>query len=44
VVAASTVAAADQAATFAAFTDPAIYSRWLGVPVSISGGRWCSAA
>ena len=30
----------DQAATFAAFTDPAIYSRWLGVPVTISGGRF----
>jgi uncharacterized protein YndB with AHSA1/START domain len=32
--------ATGQAATFAAFTDPAIYSRWLGVPVSISDGRF----
>src|SRR5581483_4542441 len=26
--------------TFTAFTDPAIYSRWLGVPVTISDGRF----
>jgi len=25
----------DQASTFAAFTDPAVYSRWMGVPVTI---------
>jgi DNA-binding transcriptional ArsR family regulator/uncharacterized protein YndB with AHSA1/START domain len=29
-----------QADTFTAFTDPAVYSRWLGVPVTISGGRF----
>jgi len=40
VVIASTDVATDQAATFAAFTDPAIYSRWLGVPVSIQDGRF----
>jgi len=26
--------------TFAAFTDPAVYSRWLGVPVSIEDGQF----
>jgi DNA-binding transcriptional ArsR family regulator len=26
--------------TFRAFTDPAVYSRWLGVPVSIDGDRF----
>jgi DNA-binding transcriptional ArsR family regulator/uncharacterized protein YndB with AHSA1/START domain len=40
VVVASMVVATSQAVTFAAFTDPAVYSRWLGVPVSISGGRF----
>ena len=30
----------DQATTFAAFTDPAVYSRWLGVPVSIVDGAF----
>jgi DNA-binding transcriptional ArsR family regulator len=30
----------DQAATFRAFTDPAVYSRWLGVPVTIEDGRF----
>ena len=30
----------DQAATFAAFTDPAVYSRWLGVPVTIEDGKF----
>jgi DNA-binding transcriptional ArsR family regulator/uncharacterized protein YndB with AHSA1/START domain len=30
----------DQATTFAAFTDPAVYSRWLGVPVTIEDGRF----
>jgi DNA-binding transcriptional ArsR family regulator/uncharacterized protein YndB with AHSA1/START domain len=29
-----------QAVTFAAFTDPVVYSRWLGVPVTLSGGRF----
>ena len=37
---ASTVVATSQAVTFAAFTDPAVYSRWLGVPVSIEDGRF----
>ncbi len=39
-VIASTDVATDQATTFTAFTDPAIYSRWLGVPVSIHDGRF----
>jgi DNA-binding transcriptional ArsR family regulator/uncharacterized protein YndB with AHSA1/START domain len=30
----------DQSTAFAAFADPAIYSRWLGVPVSIEDGRF----
>src|SRR3954469_8087163 len=30
----------DQATTFEAFTDPAVYSQWLGVPVSIDDGRF----
>jgi DNA-binding transcriptional ArsR family regulator/uncharacterized protein YndB with AHSA1/START domain len=29
-----------QEATFAAFTDPVIYSRWLGVPVTLQDGRF----
>jgi DNA-binding transcriptional ArsR family regulator/uncharacterized protein YndB with AHSA1/START domain len=40
VVIASTEVRTDQAATFAAFTDPALYSSWLGVPVSIVDGRF----
>ena len=32
----------DQATTFAAFTDPAVYSRWLGVPVTINDGRFAA--
>jgi DNA-binding transcriptional ArsR family regulator/uncharacterized protein YndB with AHSA1/START domain len=32
--------ATDQATTFKAFTDPAVYSRWLGVPVTIKDGRF----
>jgi len=40
VVVASTLVATSQAVTFAAFTDPAVYSRWLGVPVSIEDGRF----
>src|SRR5947209_10042555 len=32
----------DQPTTFAAFTDDAVYSRWLGVPVSIRDG-WFAA-
>ena len=30
----------DRPATFAAFTDPEIYSRWMGVPVRIDNGRF----
>jgi DNA-binding transcriptional ArsR family regulator/uncharacterized protein YndB with AHSA1/START domain len=30
----------DQAAAFRAFTDPQIYSNWLGVPVTIEDGRF----
>ncbi len=30
----------DQATTFRAFEDPAVYSRWLGVPVTIDHGRF----
>jgi DNA-binding transcriptional ArsR family regulator len=42
VVVASADVATSQEETFAAFTDPAIYSRWLGVPVTISGGRFAA--
>jgi DNA-binding transcriptional ArsR family regulator/uncharacterized protein YndB with AHSA1/START domain len=40
VVVASVDVETDQVTTFAAFTDPAIYSRWLGVPVTIDKGRF----
>jgi DNA-binding transcriptional ArsR family regulator/uncharacterized protein YndB with AHSA1/START domain len=30
----------DQATTFSAFTDPGVYSRWLGVPVKIEDGAF----
>ena len=30
----------DQTTTFTAFTDPGIYSRWLGVPVTIEDGHF----
>ncbi|MGH3579794.1 MAG: hypothetical protein ACRDU0_19855 [Mycobacterium sp.] len=30
----------DQATTFTAFTDPGVYSRWLGVPVTIEDERF----
>ena len=40
VVVASTEVDTSQAVTFAAFTDPAVYSRWLGVPVTIADGRF----
>ncbi len=40
VVVAGVDVATSQAVTFAAFTDPAVYSRWLGVPVTIAGGRF----
>lgn len=33
---------ADQASTFRALTDPGIYSRWLGGPVTIDGGRFAA--
>jgi DNA-binding transcriptional ArsR family regulator len=32
----------DQKTTFAAFTDPAVYSRWLGAPVTIRDGRFAA--
>lgn len=32
----------DQATTFTAFTDPAVYSRWLGAPVRITGRRFAA--
>jgi DNA-binding transcriptional ArsR family regulator len=37
-VAASVEVPIDQAAAFRAFTDPEVYSRWLGVPVRIDDG------
>ena len=40
VVVATADVATDQATTFAAFTDPGIYSRWLGVPVTIDDGHF----
>jgi DNA-binding transcriptional ArsR family regulator/uncharacterized protein YndB with AHSA1/START domain len=40
VVVAAAVVSTSPAVTFAAFTNPAIYSRWLGVPVSIEDGRF----
>jgi DNA-binding transcriptional ArsR family regulator/uncharacterized protein YndB with AHSA1/START domain len=40
VVIASTDVSTGQASTFAAFTDPAAYSRWLGVPVTIEDGNF----
>jgi uncharacterized protein YndB with AHSA1/START domain len=40
VVAASTDVDTSQEVTFAAFTDPAVYSRWLGVPVTLRDGRF----
>ena len=39
-VIASTDVTASQALTFTAFTDPAVYSRWLGVPVTLEDGRF----
>ena len=32
----------DQATTFTALTDPDVYSRWLGVPVTINDGRFAT--
>jgi DNA-binding transcriptional ArsR family regulator/uncharacterized protein YndB with AHSA1/START domain len=40
VVVASADVDTSQAVTFAAFTDPVVYSRWLGVPVTIRDGRF----
>ena len=40
VVVASTEVDTSQAVTFAAFTDPVVYSRWLGVPVTLEDGRF----
>ena len=37
---ASTDVDTSQEMTFAAFTDPVIYSRWLGVPVTLQDGRF----
>jgi DNA-binding transcriptional ArsR family regulator/uncharacterized protein YndB with AHSA1/START domain len=39
-VIASTDVDTSQEATFAAFTDPVVYSRWLGVPVTLQDGRF----
>ena len=41
-VVATVEVATDQATTFAAFTDPEVYSRWLGVPVTIIDGRFAA--
>ena len=40
VVVAGTDVDTDQTLTFAGFVDPAVYSRWLGVPVTIEDGRF----
>jgi DNA-binding transcriptional ArsR family regulator/uncharacterized protein YndB with AHSA1/START domain len=40
VVVASTDVGTSREATFAAFTDPAVYSQWLGVPVTIEDGNF----
>jgi DNA-binding transcriptional ArsR family regulator/uncharacterized protein YndB with AHSA1/START domain len=40
VVVAATDVPTDQGATFRAFMDPAVYSRWLGVPVALVEGRF----
>jgi DNA-binding transcriptional ArsR family regulator/uncharacterized protein YndB with AHSA1/START domain len=32
----------DQSTTFTAFTDPEVYSRWLGAPVSLQDGRFAA--
>ena len=40
VVVASTEVDTDQVTTYAAFTDPVLYSRWLGVPVTIEDGKF----
>jgi DNA-binding transcriptional ArsR family regulator/uncharacterized protein YndB with AHSA1/START domain len=40
VVVASIDVDTDQKSAFTAFTDPVVYSRWLGVPVTIDNGRF----
>jgi DNA-binding transcriptional ArsR family regulator len=40
VVAASVEVPTDQGAAFRAFTDPEVYTRWLGVPVTIAEGAF----
>jgi DNA-binding transcriptional ArsR family regulator/uncharacterized protein YndB with AHSA1/START domain len=40
VVVASTEVSTSQPVTFAAFTDPGVFSRWLGVPVTLEDGRF----
>jgi DNA-binding transcriptional ArsR family regulator/uncharacterized protein YndB with AHSA1/START domain len=40
VVVVSTDVGTSQEVTFTAFTDPAVFSRWLGVPVTIDDGRF----
>lgn len=40
VVVAHTDVDQDQASTFAAFTDPVVFSRWLGVPIALDKGRF----
>jgi DNA-binding transcriptional ArsR family regulator len=40
VVVAHTEVAPDQVSTFVALTDPVIFSRWLGVPVTLDEGRF----
>jgi DNA-binding transcriptional ArsR family regulator/uncharacterized protein YndB with AHSA1/START domain len=40
VVIASTDVDTSQEVTFAAFTDPVVFSRWLGVPVTLQDGRF----
>ncbi len=36
----STSGSCSRAEAFRAFTDPAVYSRWVGVPVTIDRGAW----
>jgi DNA-binding transcriptional ArsR family regulator/uncharacterized protein YndB with AHSA1/START domain len=42
VVVASVDVETDQLTTFGAFTDPAVYARWLGAPVSMRDGRFAA--
>lgn len=42
VVIASVDVETDQQTTFAAFTNPVVYTRWLGAPVSIRDGRFAA--